>query len=187
MHFEGTRIPGCFVVVSTTHKDSRGFLVKTFNADSFEKQALEVEFKESYFSQSSKGVLRGLHFQLPPNEHIKMVTCVSGAIFDVVLDLRKNSPTFGEHQTFSLRAEEGKSIYIPAGLAHGFCVTSDVATTLYQTSTVYCQKSDSGVLWSSAGIDWPTNSPIISERDAALEPVQEFQTPFHLPNEVIGG
>jgi len=173
-----TKLTGCFEVQPRIFDDDRGRFVKVFHEDEFRKLGLETDFKEEYYSHSKRGVIRGMHFQLPPSEHVKLVYCVQGEVQDVVLDLRKGSPTYGLADSIKLSAEQGNYLYIPKGLAHGFCATSTVATLVYKVSTVYDPQHDSGVLWNSFGVDWPTLEPIISSRDTSFKPLSEFESPF---------
>ena len=160
-----TSIFGCFELQPTVFKDDRGHLIKTFHEDVYRSLNLETNFTEEYYSCSKQHVLRGLHFQLPPDDHIKCVTCISGKIFDVVVDLRIESPTFRKHFCIELDAEKGNMLYIPKGLAHGFCVLSKNAIFLNRTSTVYSPGKDTGIHWNSCGINWPIQNPIVSEKD----------------------
>jgi dTDP-4-dehydrorhamnose 3,5-epimerase len=173
-----TEMPGCYEIQPRVFNDARGRFVKVFHQDLFAERGLETRFSEEYYSVSHRGVIRGLHFQAPPADHVKLVYCVYGEVFDVVLDLRMGSPTYGKTASFQLSADKGNYIYIPKGLAHGFCATSDVSTLIYKVSTVYAPQCDSGVLWSSIDIEWPTASPIISERDNDFKPFSEFESPF---------
>lgn len=171
-------IPGCYEVQPRVMHDVRGSFVKVFHAEAFRELGLETGFAEEYYSHSRQGVIRGMHFQTPPADHAKMVYCVRGEVFDVVLDLRVGSPTFGQAATFVLSAEAGNYVYIPKGLAHGFCATSEEATLIYKVTTVYAPENDAGILWSSVNVDWPTRNPILSERDARFRPFEEFESPF---------
>jgi len=173
-----TKLPGCFEVQPRIFDDDRGRFVKVFHQDEFLRLGLETNFKEEYYSHSRKGVIRGMHFQLPPSDHVKLVYCVQGDVQDVVLDLRKGSPTYGLADTIKLTAEQGNYLYIPKGLAHGFCTTSAVATLVYKVSTVYDLQHDSGVLWDSFGVEWPTLEPVISSRDTSFKSLSEFASPF---------
>jgi dTDP-4-dehydrorhamnose 3,5-epimerase len=111
-------------------------------------------------------------------QHAKLVICLDGSAADVVLDLRRGSPTYGKFEIFDLRSEQGQMIYIPAGFAHGFCVTSASALMLYKVTTVYDASCDKGILWSSAGIPWPSENPILSSRDSGFCAFEEFVSPF---------
>lgn len=177
-----TSIPGCVLVTLPHHTDRRGDFVKIFHADIFRQNGLEAIFQETYYSRSKRHVLRGLHFQVPPYEHVKLVHCLDGVIFDAVVDLRHDSPSFLKVYTVTLSSHEATALYIPKGMAHGFMVKSDSALVLYEVSTVYSAAHDMGVLWNSAGIPWPYTNPIISERDNSFVTLSAFQSPFHYGN-----
>ena len=173
-----TAIPGVRELRASVRPDPRGRFVKTFHAGFFAEHGLAADFREQYYSVSEAGVLRGLHFQAPPADHAKLVCCTAGAVLDVALDLRIGSPAFGRHVALTLSAENAAQAYIPPGCAHGFCVTEGPATLVYAATTEYAPEFDAGVLWNSAGIDWPIETPTLSERDAALPPLGEFDSPF---------
>ncbi len=173
-----TGIEGCFELRPRIFKDDRGGLVKTFHYDTFKSIGLETDFREEYYSYSKKGVLRGLHFQIPPDDHIKCVTCVSGKIFDVVVDLRKKSSTYKQHFSLELRSELGNMLYIPKGLAHGFYVLSEKAIFLNRTTTVYSPDRDAGIKWDSCDINWPNKEPILSKKDIEMTNLKDFKSPF---------
>jgi dTDP-4-dehydrorhamnose 3,5-epimerase len=176
-----TAIAGFFHLQPRVLEDARGRFVKVFHSPTFAKLGLETHFTEEYYSHSAKGVVRGMHFQTPPAEHVKVVYCVHGEVFDVVLDLRVGSPTYGKTATLTLSADRGNFAYISKGLAHGFCATSDKATLVYKVSSVHSPEHDAGVLWSSIDVDWPVVSPVISARDAGFEPLSSFVSPFSFP------
>lgn len=119
-----------------------------------------------------------MHFQRSPADHVKLVCCIEGAVKDVVVDLRKNSATFGKHCVFSLSAEKANMLYIPKGVAHGFLTLSERAIMLYNVTSVYSPENDKGILWSSCGIDWQCDAPIISARDQTHPTLAEFDSPF---------
>ena len=173
-----TDIPGCYEIQPRLFDDSRGRFVKIFHKDMFKELGLNADYAEEYYSRSLRGVIRGMHFQTPPEDHVKIVYCTKGAVFDVVLDLRVGSPTYGSVQTFRLEAEKGNFVYIPKGLAHGFCALSDNATLVYKVSTVYAPKSDAGIRWNSIGVDWPVQTPIVSDRDQGFKDLSDFESPF---------
>ena len=176
-----TDIQGCVLIKPRVFNDERGRLVKTFHADFFAELGLQTDFREEYYSVSKRGVLRGLHFQLPPHDHVKCVTCLQGSLFDVVVDLRRQSPTYRKHYTVHLDDVECAMLYIPPGLAHGFYTLSDSAIFLNRTTSVYNPGSDTGIRWDSCGIDWPDASPIISDKDREMTGLNEFQSPFGHP------
>lgn len=173
-----TSIPGCFELIPKVFKDERGCFTKIFHQQIFEQHGLETHYSEEYFSLSKQDVIRGMHFQLPPEECVKMVYCISGEVMDVVLDLRVGSPTYGKHEMFNLNDRLANILYIPIGLAHGFYTKSKTATMIYKVSKSYSPSYDSGIHWNSAKIPWPTKTPIISERDGEFANLDNFQSPF---------
>ncbi len=144
MELVATELPGLQIIRPRIFQDARGSFVKTFHAGQFRELGLDFEPREEFFSTSAKGVLRGMHFQLPPAAHAKLVYCIAGSVLDVVLDLRKNSPAFGRNCARELSAANHEMLFIPAGFAHGFLALDDGATMIYQTSTVHSPVHDSG-------------------------------------------
>jgi dTDP-4-dehydrorhamnose 3,5-epimerase len=173
-----TNIRGFVELQPAIRMDTRGSFIKTFHQQFFAANNLATSFCEQYYSLSKQGVLRGLHFQLPPHDQAKLVFCVVGEILDVAVDLRTDSPTFGEHAKIILSAERANLAYLTTGLAHGFYVLSDSAIIVYNVTTVYAPAYDAGIRWDKAGVQWPDPSPIISERDAAFPSLAEFCSPF---------
>jgi len=173
-----SKIAGCFELQPKVFEDVRGRFVKVFHDQAFTAQGLETDFAEEYYSVSYKNVIRGLHFQLPPMDHVKMVYCVEGEVLDAVVDLRVGSPTYGQYALFELNAGKANTIYIPKGMAHGFCALSAQAIMVYKVSSVYSPAHDAGVRWDSAGIPWPTTAAVLSDRDAALPTLEQFGSPF---------
>jgi len=180
MNLVKTNIEGCYEILPFDLKDHRGRFVKPYHRDDFREAGLDFTISEEFYSVSNKGVLRGLHFQLPPKDTIKGVTCLSGSIFDVVVDLRKNSPTYGHHFSIELSEDKGNMLYIPKGLAHGFCALSTEALVLYMCSEVYSPKHDTGIHWDSAGIRWPVKDPIVSDKDNGLVGMDQFESTFRI-------
>ena len=173
-----TVIPGCLVLQPRVVTDMRGRFTKVFHAPSFAAHGLVTQFAEEYYSVSRRGVLRGMHFQRPPADHVKVVYCTAGAVLDVVVDLRRESPTYGRHARVELSAERGNMLYVPRGLAHGFLVIEEEATLVYKVETVYAPAEDSGLAWDGCGIDWPVDNPILSDRDRGFPALPAFETPF---------
>ncbi|HZP70792.1 MAG TPA: dTDP-4-dehydrorhamnose 3,5-epimerase family protein [Pseudolabrys sp.] len=171
-------IPGVRRVHAAQQADLRGRFVKTLHEEVFSAHGIPTRYAEQYYSVSKNNVLRGLHFQTPPHDHHKLVTCIEGRVFDVVVDLRKDSPAYGQHQSFEL--DGGDGVFVPSGCAHGFYVRSDSATLLYNVTTVYAASHDAGIRWDSVGIPWPCERPIVSERDTRLPPFASFVSPFRL-------
>ncbi|MBL7005153.1 MAG: dTDP-4-dehydrorhamnose 3,5-epimerase [Gammaproteobacteria bacterium] len=174
MNFIKTKLDGLFEIENGKFKDQRGSFVKTFNKDVFSENGLECNFKESFYSVSKKNVLRGMHFQLPPHDHAKLVYVVDGDILDVALDIRRESPTYGDFFSTRLSSENAKSLYVAKGFAHGFLTLSTSATVVYLVSTGHAPKYDAGVRWDSFGFDWNgVQSPVISIRDSSFGALKE--------------
>jgi len=173
-----TAIPGCLQLVPEIRSDARGSFIKTFRTDLFQAHGMATEFAEEYHTHSLRNVLRGLHFQLPPHQHAKLVYCVHGAVQDVALDLRRGSPSYGRHLSLELSAANGHMLYLPAGLAHGFCTLGDSAIMQYKVTSAYAPQHDSGIRWDSAGIAWPLAAPLLSERDQHFATLAQFDSPF---------
>ncbi len=176
---KSSNLPGCFELQPKIFDDVRGRFVKIFNEEGFKNLGFETSFSEDYYSISYKNVIRGLHFQLPPVDHCKVVCCVYGQVMDVVVDLRIGSPTYAQYALFELSELKANSIYIPKGMAHGFFTTSERAIVLYKVTSGYSQIHDTGILWNSLGIPWPTNNPIVSSRDQGFPTLSEFISPFY--------
>ncbi len=158
--------------------DNRGSFTKTFNTPALENIGINFDLKESYFSFSSKDVIRGMHFQLPPHDHAKIVFCPLGSILDVIVDLRKDSPTYGQCDAEVLSGDNFKAMYIPKGFAHGFKALTDGAMTYYLVSSAYHKDSDTGILYNSIGLDWDVAKPIMSDRDKGFIELKDFSSPF---------
>ena len=177
MNFKELNIGGVFEVDNFFVEDNRGFFVKTFHHEAFKKIGFEGLFEESYYSKSFKNVIRGMHFQLPPHEHEKLVYVTEGSILDVILDLRKESKTYGQFISIVLNENE-KSVFIPKGCAHGFLTQSPSATVVYNVTTVYNKDSDAGILWNSFDFNWHLENPTLSSRDQSFTKFTDFKTPF---------
>ncbi len=171
-------IPGCYELQPRILVDTRGAFVKTFHAGWFSELGLTTYWAEQYYSISHQGVLRGLHFQIPPHAHAKLVYCTSGEVFDVALDLRLGSPAYGRHAVINLSADQGNMLYLPAGLAHGFYTLSTRAVLVYNVETIYALEQDCGIRWDTADIAWPNKQPCISDRDQGFTSLANFKSPF---------
>lgn len=177
-HLNQTAIPGCLELIPKVLRDERGLFVKTFHEGVFQEGGLNTHWAEEYYSVSKRGVLRGMHFQVPPHDHVKLVYCPQGRVFDVVLDLRLGSPAFGRFSVFELDEGKANMIYIPSGCAHGFYSFSNTATMVYKVSNVYAPEYDAGLHWNSIGVEWPDKCPVVSERDMSFGGFPDFVTPF---------
>lgn len=173
-----TAIAGFYELKTHIARDERGAFIKTFHQQAFKDLGLNTDWSEEYYSISGQGVLRGMHFQVPPFDHAKVVFCTQGQILDVALDLREHSPTYGQSASFILNSESANMAYLSPGLAHGFYTLSQSATVFYKVSTVYQPEADSGIRWDSFGFEWPSASPVLSKRDQSLELFSSFKTPF---------
>jgi dTDP-4-dehydrorhamnose 3,5-epimerase len=179
VRIERTELPEVLVLEPRVFRDDRGFLYESFNVDVFARHAdvgLPTSFVQDNHSRSTERVLRGLHYQ-QHHPQGKLVTCVRGEIFDVAVDIRVGSPTFGKWTGLTLNGDTPRYVWIPAGFAHGFCTLSPVADIMYKCTAVYSAEDDRGVLWSdeTIGIAWPVRDPILSAKDqrlAALEPAR---------------
>lgn len=168
-------IDGIYKVIHPYHHDGRGKFIKVFQRSWFENMGLESDFAEVYYSVSKKNVIRGMHFQNKPYDHVKMVHVVHGEILDVILDLRRSSPSFGKYVTVNLSDADRSSIYISKGFGHGFLTLSKEAVVLYKTSSEYNPRADTGIRWDSFGFNWlGIDEPIISERDNQLISLLEY-------------
>jgi dTDP-4-dehydrorhamnose 3,5-epimerase len=163
-----TRLEGLVLVEPNVFGDDRGFLVETYRADLWRELGIDLEFVQHNHSRSVEGTLRGLHFQAAPGQ-AKLVRCSAGRIFDVAVDLRRGSPTFGQWEGPELDDRAHRQLLIPIGFGHGFCVLSEHADVDYQLSSLYDPATESGIAWDDPeiGIDWPVSEPLLSERDKA--------------------
>lgn len=178
MDIQETLIPGCFEVVCDHAVDARGRFVKLFHEDAFRAAGLRTDWREEYYSTSARGVLRGMHFQAPPHDHAKLVSCLRGSAHDVVVDLRHGSPAYG--RCHSLRMDESRAValYIPAGVAHGFLALEDHCLMHYKVTSMHAAAADFGIRWDSLGHAWPLQAPLLSERDGRHPALADFDSPF---------
>lgn len=161
-----TDLPGCVVLEPLVHGDARGYFYESFNADKYRKLGLDLRFVQSNVSRSARGVLRGLHYQ-HPNPQGKLVNVLEGEVYDVAVDIRTGSPTFGRWAAAILSADNKRHFWIPEGFAHGFVALSEYATFCYQCTTVYDAAADAGIRWNDGdiAIDWPVGAPQLSDKD----------------------
>jgi dTDP-4-dehydrorhamnose 3,5-epimerase len=172
-------IPDVILLEPTVFEDDRGFFFESFNQKSFEEvTALSTIFVQDNHSKSSKGVLRGLHYQLPPKAQGKLLRVTQGEVFDVAVDIREGSPTFGKWVSEILSAENKRQLWIPEGFAHGFLTLSETAELIYKTTHYYAPDLDRGIQWNDAdiGIDWPTTNPTLSSKDRVSVPLNVAET-----------
>lgn len=178
MEIEEIHIEGLKIIRLNKFFDNRGSFTKIFNDSFFTDNGLRTDFKESYFSVSEKNVIRGMHFQIPPSEHIKLVFVNQGSITDVVLDIRKNSASFGKFFSLNVSADSPVLIYIPVGCAHGFLSLENQTIVSYMQTTVYNQACDKGIHFNSFGFNWNVEDYICSKRDLEFPTLDEFDSPF---------
>jgi dTDP-4-dehydrorhamnose 3,5-epimerase len=163
-----TSIPGLLVIEPKVFADSRGFFMETYHAGHFFEAGIDASFVQDNHSRSSRGVLRGLHYQ-EPNGQGKLVRCTRGTLFDVAVDIRVGSPHFGKWFGLELSEENKKMLWVPPGFAHGFCALTDGADLVYKCTALYDAASDRAILWNDPqlGIEWPLREPMLSPKDAA--------------------
>lgn len=177
-----TTIDGVVIIEPRIFEDSRGYFFESFSQREFDEKVKPIVFVQDNESKSTYGVMRGLHFQRPPFTQSKLVRCVKGAVLDVAVDIRKGSPTYGQHVAIELTEENHRQFFVPKGFAHGFAVLSDVAVFQYKCDEFYHPESDGGIsiLDDTLGIDWriPTDKAILSEKDTKHPLLNDFDSPF---------
>ena len=182
MNIVKNKFKGLFELLPNVNNDSRGIFSEIFTKRNFNKNVANVNFVQKNLSKSKRGVIRGLHFQVPPFEQSKLIHCVSGEILDIALDIRKNSKTYGLYNSTILNEKKNNSLFIPKGFAHGFIVLSNSATVIYEVDNYYSPKSESGIKFNdpNLNIDWKLDKSdfIISEKDSKLRMFSELNSPF---------
>ena len=166
-----TALMGAFVIQPVIYTDERGFFVETYNHEVFAHQGIEADFvQDNYSFSKEKGVLRGLHFQYPPHAQTKLVLVMTGSVYDVIVDLRKDSPTFLSWTGVELNSDDSTMLYVPKGFAHGFCTLQENTRVLYKVDSHYAPRADGGIRWDDPdlAIPWPCSSPILSVKDGKL-------------------
>ena len=178
--FTKSKIPNVVLIEPRLFPDDRGYFFESFKESEFASNGITTKFVQDNFSHSVKGVLRGLHYQKNPKVQAKLVTVLRGEIFDVAIDIRKNSPTFGQWIGEILSDENHKSLYIPEGFAHGFCVLSAEADVIYKVNNEYSPENERGILWNDPQIDimWPIDTPLLHEKDSALPILEDADIDF---------
>ena len=182
MNVISTNIDGVVIIEPRVFEDARGYFFESFSQREFNEKVKPLDFVQDNESKSSFGVIRGLHFQKPPYAQSKLVRCVRGAVLDVAVDIRKESPTYGQHVAVELTEDNHRQIFIPKGFAHGFAVLSDIAVFQYKCDEFYHPESEGGIslLDSELGIDWkiPTDKAILSPKDTKHPLFKDFISPF---------
>jgi dTDP-4-dehydrorhamnose 3,5-epimerase len=183
MKFIKTSIPEVYIIEPSVFGDNRGYFSESFNLGKFEENIYPIKFVQDNESKSSKGVLRGLHFQNPPFEQSKLVRCIEGKVLDVAVDIRKGSPTYGMHVAVELSVENKRQLFVPSGFAHGFVVLSESATFAYKVDNSYAPEYDSGIKYddSDLNINWSLteNEVQLSEKDKNLPAFKDLNSPFN--------
>ena len=183
MKFIKTEISDVYIIEPSIFGDDRGYFLESFNLEKFEENVFPIKFVQDNESKSSRGVLRGLHFQKPPYTQAKLVRCIEGCVMDVAVDIRKGSPTYGKHVAIELSGENKRQLFVPRGFAHGFLVLSDTATFVYKVDNTYSPAHDAGIRWNDKelNIQWgiEDSEVIISEKDAELPFFQNLNLPLH--------
>lgn len=176
MKFVKTNLDGVIVIEPKVFGDDRGYFMETYRKDTFFQNGIDVEFVQDNFSYSKKGILRGIHLQTEPFAQDKLVRVAEGEVFDVAVDLRKGSKTFGKWFGEFLSEDNKKMMFIPKGFGHGFCVISDYAKFEYKCSNLYSPQHERSVVWndSELAIDWPIKEPILSEKDSNAPSLKDF-------------
>lgn len=166
MKITKTKLDGILLIEPKVFEDSRGFFMESYNYKKLMEYGIKLDFVQDNHSSSVKDTLRGLHYQINPGQD-KLVRVIYGEVFDVVLDVRRNSPTFGQWESFILSAQNKKQLFVPKGFAHGFCVTSEHAEFVYKCSEYYAPKDERGIAWNDPelAINWPAKTPILSPKD----------------------
>jgi dTDP-4-dehydrorhamnose 3,5-epimerase len=182
MKFIKTKISDVYIIEPSVFVDNRGYFSESFNLEKFEENICTIKFVQDNESKSSKGILRGLHFQKPPFEQAKLVRCIEGKVIDVAVDIRKGSSTYGKHVAIELTGDNKRQLFVPRGFAHGFLVLSDTATFAYKVDNTYAPEFDAGIRWNDKelNIQWGMEDieVMISAKDAELPFLSEFESPF---------
>jgi dTDP-4-dehydrorhamnose 3,5-epimerase len=181
MEFIKTTLKDAYLVKPKVFRDERGFFLESWSEKFFSEKGIDAKFVQDNHSMSlRKGVLRGLHFQLPPNDQAKLVRVTRGKVYDVIVDLRKDSPTFGKWEGFELSADGFEMLFIPRGFAHAYQTLEDNTEFMYKVDGFYAPESDSGIIWNdpTLNINWPIENPIFSEKDSKLQNFKDFNSLF---------
>jgi dTDP-4-dehydrorhamnose 3,5-epimerase len=181
MEFQKTSLKGAFLIKPQVSQDERGFFLESYSKKKFQEAGIEADFVQDNHSLSvSKGVLRGLHFQNPEDSQAKLVRVTKGAVYDVIVDLRKDSETFGKWVGFELTADNFYMLYVPRGFAHGFVTLEDYTEFQYKCDNFYNPANESGIIWNDPDLKiyWPIENPILSEKDKKLPFFKDLKSPF---------
>ena len=185
MEFRPLRLPGCYEVRLEPQRDGRGYFMRTYDRALFRRHGLTADWLQENQSMSlQRGTLRGLHLQKPPHTETKLVRALVGSVLDVFVDLRTDSPAFGQWEALELHADGFNLVYIPRGFAHGFCTLTGGSVVAYHVDACYAPEAESGLRWDddTLRIQWPVADPIVSAKDRALPALREFESPFTMSN-----
>jgi dTDP-4-dehydrorhamnose 3,5-epimerase len=177
MEIKERKLRGVFEIHPRPHIDNRGFFMRVFDEKLFEAHGLNRRWvQENHSRTEQKGIIRGLHFQLPPYAETKLIRCISGAVFDVFVDLRSDSDTFGQWDAIELSAENKLMVIVPRGFAHGFCTLTKTSEVVYKVDNFYSKEHEAGLIWNDPdlSIDWPVRNPVLSEKDHKNLTFKEF-------------
>lgn len=180
MEITATILPGAFIITPIRLTDARGWFCESWNASRFEEAGFALQFvQDNHSCSANAGTLRGLHYQAPPHAQAKLVRCTRGAVIDVIVDVRKGSPTFGQWISEELSADNGRQMLVPVGFLHGFITTEPQSEVQYKVTAPYAPECDGSVRWDSLGIDWQfTGEPILSHKDACAPDFADWDSPF---------
>ena len=181
MEIKETSLNGAYLIKLKVFQDERGFFTEAYSQKKLKEMGIDADFVQDNHSMSAKkGVLRGLHYQLAPHTQAKLVRVTKGSVYDVIVDLRKDSPTFGKWEGFTLTAENFEMLFVPQGFAHGFCTLEDNTEFQYKCDNYYAPGSESGIIWNdpTLNINWPIKDPILSEKDTKAQAFENFISPF---------
>lgn len=181
MEFQKTSLEGAYLIKPKVFQDERGFFMETYSKKEFEEAGISADFVQDNHSMSvTKGVLRGLHFQKGGDVQAKLVRVTKGAVYDVIVDLRKDSPTFGKWEGFELSADNYNMLFVPRGFAHGFCTLEDYTEFQYKCDNLYAPESEGAIIWNdpTLKIYWPIENPILSKKDSEAQEFADFNSPF---------
>ena len=183
-----TPLPGVLLVEPRLHRDARGVFWETYHEARYRAAGIDARFVQTNVSRSRRSTLRGLHFQAPPHAQAKLVSVLDGSVFDVAVDLRAGSPTFGEWFGTDLTADSMRQVFVPEGFAHGFVVTSETALVSYACSAVYAPEAEQSLAWDDPdiGVAWPVAAPVLSEKDSAAPRLVELPFAFDGPQALFG-
>lgn len=169
-------IEGCYKIIPNIFEDARGLFIKTFHNELYEASGIKINIAEEYYSISNKNALRGMHFQIAPRQHYKLIYCIAGEIQDAFVDLRQNSPSFQKAETIVLNSTDKNIVCIAPEVAHGFLTLSEQSIVINKTSSVYAPDYERGIHWQDSGVPWKTNNPIVSIKDKNLPKLKKYIT-----------